>query len=295
MRARGRPRRGRGACAARLLGLEYASCELRAVRLAGARVLAGAAVVVERRHGDRRAAALAAGAACRGRCSTSSSANAPTSPLYGKDADDPPLLSEPWWALFEGVCCDASELGVRLWFYDQIPGSPGRTRVQVVRERPGVGGALAEDRRRMPGGRTPLAELDGWLYYTVSRGFDHFSPEACARLFAMVHGRFEEHVGEWFGSTIAGSFQDERSTSRPGAGLRRAVFLAGGLRPAPAPAALFEEDGEGFRTGGHPARGALGEAAFFRPLHEWHERHGLLCGVDQQYGARVVTTRGSSI
>ena len=33
-------------------------------------------------------------------------------------------------------------------------------------------------------------------------------------------------------------------------------------------------------------RGALGEAAFFRPLHEWHERHGLLCGVDQQYGAR---------
>ena len=33
-------------------------------------------------------------------------------------------------------------------------------------------------------------------------------------------------------------------------------------------------------------RGALAERSFFRPLHEWHERHGLLCGVDQQIGAR---------
>src|SRR3954463_2421831 len=37
---------------------------------------------------------------------------APTSPLYGKDADDPPFMSEAWWALFEGVCDDADELGV---------------------------------------------------------------------------------------------------------------------------------------------------------------------------------------
>ena len=33
-------------------------------------------------------------------------------------------------------------------------------------------------------------------------------------------------------------------------------------------------------------RGALAEDAFFQPLHAWHERHGLLCGFDQQTGAR---------
>ena len=32
--------------------------------------------------------------------------------------------------------------------------------------------------------------------------------------------------------------------------------------------------------------GAFAERSFFRPLHEWHEQHGLLCGVDQQIGAR---------
>jgi hypothetical protein len=215
---------------------------------------------------------------------------APTSPLYGKDADDPPFLSEPWWALFEGVCRDASALGVRLWFYDQIGFSGANFQGQVVRERPEWAGRWLERidaASGCPEGGTPLVELDGWLYYTVSRGFDYFSPEACARLFAMVHGRFEERVGAWFGSTIAGSFQDELPdlpTWGPDFAERFASLA--GYEPLPRLAALFEDEGDGFRADYHRVRGALGEAAFFRPLHEWHERHGLLCGVDQQYGAR---------
>ena len=47
------------------------------------------------------------------------------------------------------------------------------------------------------------------LFYAVERGFDYYSAEACARLFGMVHGRFEARVGHRFGSVIAGSFQDE--------------------------------------------------------------------------------------
>ncbi len=47
------------------------------------------------------------------------------------------------------------------------------------------------------------------LFHVVERGFDYFSAAACRRLFAMVHGRFEQRVGHLFGSVIAGSFQDE--------------------------------------------------------------------------------------
>ena len=217
---------------------------------------------------------------------------APTSPLYGKDADDPPFASEAWWTLFEGVCRDAASLGVRVWFYDQIGFSGANFQGQVVRERPEWAGRWLDRVQASAGcpeGGTPLVTLDGWLYYTVSRGFDYFSAEACARLFAMVHGRFEERVGSWFGSTIAGSFQDELP-DLPSWGpdfAERFAALAG-YDPLPHLAALFEDEaeGEGFRADYHRVRGALGEAAFFRPLHEWHERHGLLCGVDQQYGAR---------
>jgi hypothetical protein len=213
---------------------------------------------------------------------------APTSPLYGKDADDPPFLSEPWWELFEGVCRDASELGVRVWFYDQIGFSGANFQGQVVRERPAFAGRwLERTDDACPEGGTPLVELDGWLYYTVARGFDYFSAEACTRLFAMVHGRFEERVGGWFGSTIAGSFQDELPDLPTwGPDFAERFLAVAGYDPLPHLAALFEEPGAGFRADYHRVRGALGEAAFFRPLHEWHERHGLLCGVDQQYGAR---------
>src|SRR5438105_625512 len=45
---------------------------------------------------------------------------APTGPLYGSDPDQPAFLSEAWWKIFLGVCADAKELGMKLWFYDQI-------------------------------------------------------------------------------------------------------------------------------------------------------------------------------
>ena len=248
---------------------------------------------------------------------------APTSPLYGKDADDPPFMSEAWWALFEGVCRDAEELGVHLWFYDQIGFSGANFQGQVVRRHPEHAGRWLERETvageselslECPPGGTPVGaaaltpggelvpvELDGrtarfggpgrlMLFHAVERGFDYFSSPACRRLFGMVHGRFEERVGHRFGAVIVGSFQDELPdlpTWSPDFAARFAAHA--GYDPIPQLAALWEDlgaAGERFRGDYHRVRGALAEASFFRPLHEWHERHGLLCGVDQQYGAR---------
>ena len=39
---------------------------------------------------------------------------APTGPLYGNPADDPPFMSERWWETFLGVCAAARDLGARL-------------------------------------------------------------------------------------------------------------------------------------------------------------------------------------
>ncbi len=61
---------------------------------------------------------------------------APTGPMYGKDPDDPPFFSDEWWEIFKGVCQDAKELGVYLWFYDQIGFSGANIQGEIVKEHP---------------------------------------------------------------------------------------------------------------------------------------------------------------
>ena len=45
---------------------------------------------------------------------------APGGPGRGKDADDPPFLSEGGWDLFLGVCAEAKKLGMKIWYDDEI-------------------------------------------------------------------------------------------------------------------------------------------------------------------------------
>ncbi|MFA7343364.1 MAG: glycosylhydrolase-like jelly roll fold domain-containing protein [Terrimicrobiaceae bacterium] len=98
---------------------------------------------------------------------------APAGPLYGKDADDPPFMSEEWWVLFLAVCGHAKKLGARIWFYDQIGFSganfQGQLCVRDERCRGRVLDALAIDlegpgQAEFPAAAEPLAafasELD---------------------------------------------------------------------------------------------------------------------------------------
>jgi len=257
---------------------------------------------------------------------------APTSPMYGSDADDPPFLSDAWWEIFRGVCEDAKEFGIYLWFYDQLGFSGANVQGEIVKANPGYAGRSlerlqveAEDEAELvvPGGGTPVGaaaipiddsgrpvgppqplELEGrrlrWrgnsrhrvmLFYSVERGFDYFNPEACSRLLDTVHGEFERRLGEFFGSVIVGSFQDELPSmptwSEDFPGLFR---QARGYDLVPRLAALWEDYGEEarkVRRDYHLTRAELAEQAFFRPLFEWHESRGLICGFDQQHPARA--------
>ncbi|MGW6499084.1 hypothetical protein ACWF7W_26935, partial [Nonomuraea angiospora] len=187
---------------------------------------------------------------------------APSGPLFGSDADDPPFLSEAWWELLDGVCADACELGAYLWFYDQLGFSGADLQARLVQERPEFAGQwLAPDG-------------------TVStRGFDYLSREACAVLLDRVHGEFERRVGHWFGKVIAGSFQDELPTVPTWSATFAEEYAARRGRPF----TLDAPDWHAYQA----TRAELAEEAFFRPLAAWHERHGLLNGCDQQDPARA--------
>ncbi|HEX2184590.1 MAG TPA: hypothetical protein VHN78_03675, partial [Chloroflexota bacterium] len=109
--------------------------------------------------------------------------------------------------------------------------------------------------------------------------------------FGEVHGQFEARLGEFFGSTIVGSFQDELpSLPTWGRAFAEEFRKRCGYDLRAHLASLWEDLGPesaAVRYDYHRLRAELAEEALFRPLFEWHERHGLLCGFDQQGPVRA--------
>jgi hypothetical protein len=211
---------------------------------------------------------------------------APSGPLFGSDADDPPFFSEAWWELLAGVCDDARRLGVRLWIYDQLGFSGADLQARLVDERPDFAGRRLA---RAAEGADPW-RLDDRTW-AVARGFDYLSTEACAALIDRVHGEFERRLGDRLGTVIAGSFQDELpALGTWTAGFAEAFEQDHGYDLTARLDALFDLDRPGgarVRRDFHATRARLAEDAFFRPLAAWHERHGMLVGFDQQDPARA--------
>lgn len=256
----------------------------------------------------------------------------PEVPDIGKSRDDPLLFSEEWWGFFEGVCRDAEELGASLWLYDQIGHGGANLLGEVTRANPDANGMALErvvvevdgsGAVECPPAGTPIAaafvEEGGalrsvelhegrataagrgrlMLFYTVPRGFDFFSPAAGADLIRLAFAPYEERVPEHLGKLIVGTFQDELPPVQTWSADFAARFQEiAGYDLVPRLAEIWEDltpDSRRVRRDFHHVRGLLAEAAFFRPLHEWHEGHGMLSGFDQEYGARdgdpVVSSR----
>lgn len=247
----------------------------------------------------------------------------PEVPDIGKSRDDPLLFSEEWWGFFEGVCRDAEEIGASLWLYDQIghgganllgevalrsPGAAGLALERVVIEVDGQGSvecppagtALAAAFVAADGAIRPVDPVAGrasargrgrlMLFYTTPRGFDFFSPVACDELIRLAFEPYEERVPHHLGKLIVGSFQDELPPLQTwSVGFAERFREVAGYDLLPRLAELWEDlspESRRVRRDFHHVRGRLAEQAFFRPLDEWHRRHGMLSGFDQEYGAR---------
>lgn len=123
------------------------------------------------------------------------------------------------------------------------------------------------------------------LVFAVRRGFDLLGAEAAGRLIDGVYGEYERRVGKEFGTVVAGFFQDELAALPTwGDGFAEQFRQRNGYELLDCLPALWEgedEQSQRVRCDYHRLRAALAEEAFFRPLFEWHEQHGLLCGFDQ--------------
>lgn len=199
---------------------------------------------------------------------------APTGPLFGSLADDPPFMSPEWWELFDGACEDADRLGFRLWVYDQIGFSGANLQGQLIARNPEFAGmALRRDSAQ------PLVS-----------GFDYFNPDACAALIDTVHGEFERRVGHWFGRAIGGFFQDELPPMPTWGRDFAPTFQAHyGYDLTPHLSVLWDgadDDAARTRRDYQEHRARLARLAFFDPLADWFAKHSLQCGFDQPTPAR---------
>jgi len=123
------------------------------------------------------------------------------------------------------------------------------------------------------------------LFYETPGGFDYMSRWAAGKLLNFVHGEFERKLGKYLGSTIPGTFQDElppmnRWTRRFLEEFRKRKGYD--LRPY-LPMLWYDLGPKTAMVRCHVAdvRSTLLEEAFFKPLYEWHQRHGMICSYDQ--------------
>lgn len=202
---------------------------------------------------------------------------APTGPLYGSLADDPPFLSTEWVELLDAACADAEQLGFTLWMYDQIGFSGANFQGKLTAEHPEFAGlALFRD-------------VDGVVRHRVS-GFDYFGVDACSTLLDQVHGEIARNLGHWFGRSIGGFFQDELP-AMPTWGHDFAATFADryGYELEPRLDLLFsgvDDAAARVRRDYHEHRATLARRAFFDPLDAWFAGHDMICGFDQRSPAR---------
>ncbi len=224
---------------------------------------------------------------------------APSGPTYGCAGDAPPFYSERWWELFTRALDEAERLGMFLWYYDQIGFSGANFPARLVAEQPDFAGY---ELRRFPAGQDPppdatvVATVHGQHYATLRQGFDWLDPVAAGALLDRIHGEMERRCGDRLGRVIAGSFQDELQpmpTWTPSLPARyRERYGEELLDRLP----LLFERGAGAGEARRRFYGLLAEAAeaaFFRPLGAWHDRHGMLLGCDQAGPGRTVDPHGA--
>lgn len=242
---------------------------------------------------------------------------APAGPIFAARADDPPWFSEAWWDRFTETCALARELGITVWFYDQIGFSGANLQGSITYAHPDAAGLGLRHRTAViTAGAVPLVgqeQLVG-LYATgggaridpdllpadgtalevvtaVPTAYDYLDPAAVDLLLDRVHREFDRRVPEYFGNVIGGSFQDElpaMNTWTPRFGsefrARRGYDLLDHL-----PALWHGDDDDALKVRGDYAavRAELAEEALFRPLAQWHDDRGLLLGCDQFNPARA--------
>ncbi len=218
-------------------------------------------------------------------------------PTSGLPMDNPPWFSEEWWEIAGHACAVAENLGMKLWYDDHIGVAPIRPIADLVDANPIFTARIlgrAPRGETAPAGAEVVAIIGDYVYFhqpgpNPGGSLDVFrcdicQPAAAAALMDVTHGPWERHLGRFLGKVIVGSYMDELrplptwTPALPASFRRRTGEDLIARLPD-----LFDSQPQGasIRVAYRQTLAELAENAFFRPLYEWHTRHGMLVSCDQ--------------
>jgi len=128
--------------------------------------------------------------------------------IYARSGLEYEYLGEEWLQMCQWFCQHAQRLGMSIWLYDEYNWPSGSCKGRVPEEN-----ADFESRQY-----AVYKHADGTFHWNVvhSPGWvDNYSFPAMERFIELTHKRYEQHLGPYLGSTVAGIFTDEPSHPTP--------------------------------------------------------------------------------
>ena len=192
-------------------------------------------------------------------------------------------MGEEWLQMCEQFCKHAKRLGMSIWLYDEYNWPSGSCKGRVPAENPEFESRQYAVYKNADGTYDwQVVHSPGWV--------DNYSFKAMERFIELTHKKYEQRLGPYLGSTVAGIFTDEPSHPTPVSLSRKPALLFRYFDGAEAEykAATGRElraDVQAYLADNAKDEvwavyyGLLGERfrkAYFDPIRAWCDRAGVL-------------------
>jgi hypothetical protein len=128
--------------------------------------------------------------------------------IYPRSGLEYEYLGDDWLQVCQWFCEHAQRLDMTLWLYDEYNWPSGSCRGRVPAENPAFESRQYAVYKNADGSfRWQIVHAPGWV--------DNYSFPAMQRFIELTHQRYEQRLGGYLGTTIAGIFTDEPAHPTP--------------------------------------------------------------------------------
>ena len=128
--------------------------------------------------------------------------------IYARSGLEYEYLGEDWLQMCQWFCQHARRLDMSIWLYDEYNWPSGSCKGRVPAERPDF------ESRQYAVYKLPDGTFD-WKIVHSPGWADNYSFPAMERFIELTHRKYEQRLGPYLGTTVAGIFTDEPLIPRP--------------------------------------------------------------------------------
>ncbi|MCL4203212.1 MAG: hypothetical protein KJ000_11980 [Pirellulaceae bacterium] len=203
--------------------------------------------------------------------------------IYARSGLEYDYMGDEWLQMCQWFCQHAQRLNMSIWLYDEYNWPSGSCKGRVPTENPDFESRQYAVYKNADGTfRWQVVHSPGWV--------DNYSYPAMERFIELTHKRYEQHLGPYLGTTVAGIFTDEPAHPTPvkldhkpdlifryfdGAEAEYEAATGRELR-ADVQAYLADKTQDDVWAVYYGLLGERFRAAYFDPIRAWCDRVGIL-------------------